>query len=92
MNKKSQCSAGEEGKKVIDCMPIHRPRFPVNIERSLRGMYTEYLFICPVPATRSSLGTAKTQLKNIEFFTDVQILIPSNKDLLKRFPDLINPA
>ena len=47
-------------------------------------MYTEYLFICPVPASPSSLGTAKTQSKNIEIFTDVQILIPSNKDLLKK--------
>ena len=55
-------------------------------------MYTEYLFICPVPATTSSPGTAKIQFKNIEISTDAQILIPSNKDLLKRFPDLINPA
>ena len=36
MNKKSQCPAGEEGKKVIDRMLIHWPRFPVNVERSLR--------------------------------------------------------
>ena len=50
-----------------------------------RGMYTEYLFICPVPTTPSSLGTAKTQFKNIEISTDAQILIPSSKDLLKGF-------
>ena len=35
MSEKSQCPDGEEGKKVLDRMLIHRPRFPVNIERSL---------------------------------------------------------
>ena len=28
---------GEKGKKMIDSTLIHRPRFPVNIGRSLRG-------------------------------------------------------
>ena len=35
MSEKSQCPVEEEGKKVLDRMLIHRPRFPVNIERAL---------------------------------------------------------
>ena len=34
----------------------------------------------------------QTQFKNIKTSADAQILIPSNKDLLKRFPDLISPG
>ena len=75
-------------------MPFHFIIYRLfkGLDSFLRGMYTEYLFICPVPATPSSLGPAKTQFKNIEIFTDAQILILSNKDLLKRFPDLISPV
>ena len=76
---------------TINIAPFHFTVYRLfkGLDSFLRGMYTEYLFICPVPATPSGLGT---QFKNIEIFTDAQILIPSNKDLLKRFPDLINPA
>ena len=42
MNKKPQCPAGEEGKKVTDGMLMHWPRFPVNIERSLKNPTGSY--------------------------------------------------